>query len=236
MADIQLLGNLGHVDRLALEGEGGVAGDDGERGRLRQVGDDVLGDAVAEVFLLRIAAHVGEGQHGDRELWCWGRSARCFARRWNSNAGHPVDPHRLRHVLQVLLAQILEAELDLAPDMAEHRLGHQNAARLGQGFQSRRDVDAIAVEVAALHHDIAEVHPDAQHDLPILGYAFVGGGHGFLQLDGALDGIDCAGELDQHPVAHQLDDAAVMLGDCRLKNLSTPGLERSQGAGLIRLA
>ena len=52
--------------RLALEGEGGVAGDDRQRRHLRQVGDDVLGDAVAEIFLLGIAAHVDERQDADR--------------------------------------------------------------------------------------------------------------------------------------------------------------------------
>jgi hypothetical protein len=31
----------------------------------RQLGDDVLGDAIAEISLIRIAAQVGEGQNGD---------------------------------------------------------------------------------------------------------------------------------------------------------------------------
>ena len=34
-------------------------------GNFRQVGDDVLGDAIAEIFLFGIAAHVVEGQDGD---------------------------------------------------------------------------------------------------------------------------------------------------------------------------
>src|SRR5215472_17625310 len=32
----------------------------------RQLGDDVLRDAVAEVLLLRVATHIGEGKYGDR--------------------------------------------------------------------------------------------------------------------------------------------------------------------------
>ena len=46
--------------------EGGIAGDDEELRKFRQGGDDVFRDAVGEIFLLRIAAHVGEWQHGDR--------------------------------------------------------------------------------------------------------------------------------------------------------------------------
>ena len=51
---------------LALVDEGRVARDDEEPAQLRQRGDDVLADAVGEIILLRLAAHVGEGQHGDR--------------------------------------------------------------------------------------------------------------------------------------------------------------------------
>jgi hypothetical protein len=66
MSDLQLPGCLTYVDRLALEGKYRVARHDVERGHLGQIGDDVLGNSIAEVFLLRIAAHVGEGQDSDR--------------------------------------------------------------------------------------------------------------------------------------------------------------------------
>ncbi len=68
VADAQLPGQLAHIEGLALELEGGVAGDD-EQGRdLGEVGDDVLADPVAEILLLGIAAHVGERQNADGEL------------------------------------------------------------------------------------------------------------------------------------------------------------------------
>ena len=65
-AHAELLAHLLHVDGLALVRERGVAGDDEQPRDLREVGDDVLGDAVAEVFLLGVAAHVVERQHDDR--------------------------------------------------------------------------------------------------------------------------------------------------------------------------
>ena len=65
VADAELVGDLLHVDGLALVDERRVARDHEEPAQLRQRGDDVLADAVGEILLLRFAAHVGEGQHGD---------------------------------------------------------------------------------------------------------------------------------------------------------------------------
>jgi hypothetical protein len=65
VAYAEALANLGDVDVLALEGERGIAGDDEELRELRKCRDDVLRDAVREIFLLSLAAHVGERQDGD---------------------------------------------------------------------------------------------------------------------------------------------------------------------------
>ncbi len=61
----QLPPDLAHVQRLALVGEGGSAGDHDQSPQAGKAGDDVLRQPIAEVFLLRIAAQVDEGQHGD---------------------------------------------------------------------------------------------------------------------------------------------------------------------------
>ena len=66
VARAKLAPDLPHVDGLALVPEARVAGDDEQLGEPRQLGDDVLGDAVAEVFLIRVAAHAGKGENGDR--------------------------------------------------------------------------------------------------------------------------------------------------------------------------
>jgi len=65
VADLELSRDLRHVEALALERERRVARHDEQRRDLVQVGDDVFADAVAEVLLFRIAAHVGERQHAD---------------------------------------------------------------------------------------------------------------------------------------------------------------------------
>src|SRR5207249_9948199 len=57
-ANAQLAPEPLHGDGLALEPEGRAAGSDGLRPPSRQLGDDVLGDAVRDIALLRIASDV----------------------------------------------------------------------------------------------------------------------------------------------------------------------------------
>ncbi len=68
VADAELLANLLDAHRLALVGEGRVSRDDEKGADTRQRRGDLLHHAVREIFLFGIAAHVLEGQHGDRRL------------------------------------------------------------------------------------------------------------------------------------------------------------------------
>jgi hypothetical protein len=62
---IQLAANLFHVERLALVSEGRVARDHERAGDAREVGGQALGHAVDEIFLLGVAAQIGEWQHNN---------------------------------------------------------------------------------------------------------------------------------------------------------------------------
>ena len=66
IAGPELGADRAHVASGCPVGEGRVAGDDEEFVVARKVGDDVLGQAVAEVVLRRVAAQVVEGQDRDR--------------------------------------------------------------------------------------------------------------------------------------------------------------------------
>ena len=68
IAHPEIAPHLLHVRRLALVDERRIASDDEEPAQARQRCDDVLGDPVAEIFLLGIAGHVGEGEDCDRGL------------------------------------------------------------------------------------------------------------------------------------------------------------------------
>ena len=57
--------------------------------------------------------------------------------------------HRPGDVLDLLLAQILEAEIELVAHLVAHDPADADPARLGQRFEPRRDIDAVAVDVVA---------------------------------------------------------------------------------------
>ena len=61
----ELAADLADIDGLALVGKRRVAGDDEELADPGQSRDDVLRDAVGEIFLLDIGRHVVEGQNSD---------------------------------------------------------------------------------------------------------------------------------------------------------------------------
>ena len=62
----ELLADLRRRDRLVAKGQHGRARKDLQPADLRKLGDDVFGDAVAEVLVLFHAAEVLEIEHGDR--------------------------------------------------------------------------------------------------------------------------------------------------------------------------
>jgi hypothetical protein len=68
VANAKLPADLFGVYISALVGEGSVARDDETVGHARNLGGEVLGDAVDEIILGRIAGETGEGQHDDREV------------------------------------------------------------------------------------------------------------------------------------------------------------------------
>src|SRR5262245_6749104 len=63
IADPEFFADLFQMDGLALVSEGRVACDYEEPAQFRQRGYDVFADAVGEIFLFRLAAHVEERQH-----------------------------------------------------------------------------------------------------------------------------------------------------------------------------
>jgi hypothetical protein len=65
IANAKLLADFLGVEVLALVGEGRAAGDNEAVGQMREVGRQIIGDSVGEIFLLRIAAEIGEWQNHD---------------------------------------------------------------------------------------------------------------------------------------------------------------------------
>ena len=215
IAHVQFAADLLDVGRLALVGEGGAPADDECAVNARQVGSQALGHAVDEIVLLGPAADVGEGENDDRQTRRNGSAGR---RRGRRRAGpNHVDPHRPRDVLQRLFAQIDEGIAQPVANLLIGRGREAHGAGLANTLQSRRDVDAVAHQIAvALFDHVADMNADAEDNAPVLRHAGVALDHGGLDFDRAADGVDRAAELDEASVAHALDDPTVVNGDRRV--------------------
>ena len=84
-----------------------------------------------------------------------------------------------------------ELALDLIVDVA----GDADAAGIGQSFESGSNVHAVAVDVAVLVDEVAEVDADPQADLLFRGHTGLALGHAGLQEHGATHRVDGAAEL-----------------------------------------
>jgi len=136
-----------------------------------------------------------------------------------------IDPDRPSDVLDALLAPILEWVGQLVADVVAHRPGNADPAGFGQGFQARRNIDAVAEDVAVLGDDVAEIDADAKPDLPIVSHLRLAVDHPALNLGSAAQRIDDAGEFHEQTVAGGLDDAAPVLLDLWIDQLPAMRLE-----------
>ena len=109
-----------------------------------------------------------------------------------------------------------------------------DGAGLGDAFQPRGDIDAVAHQIAvALLDHIAQMDADAELDAALGRKAGVALDHAVLHLDGAAHGVDHAAEFDENAVAGALDHAAVMHGDGRVDQVAAQRAQPRQRAILI---
>ena len=154
IAHTQFATNPAYIDRLALVLEAGVAGDDEELREPRQFGDDVFDDAVDQIFLLRVRAHIVERQHGNRWfVWqhrFWGRGLFGFERWRGLIQQDAVDVHGALDILELALTNIFEGDAEPAQatlDVLLHSARDAHTSSFRQCFQSRRHVYAVAMAI-----------------------------------------------------------------------------------------
>ena len=97
--------------------------------------------------------------------------------------------------------------------------------RLGEAFQTRRNVDAVAVDIATIDNDVADIDADPQLGTSIARHLGIARDHATLDVHRAMNRIDNADELDQHAVASRLDDPPAILGDPRIDQLAAMQLQ-----------
>src|SRR5713101_1746613 len=126
---------------------------------------------------------------------------------------YPKHPHWPSNVLHFLLASILVAQRELVSYLLMHSTGDADPTGFRETLEAGGDVDAVAVDLLAIHHHVAEVDADAEFHAALGREIRVFGLQHGLDLDGALDGIDHAGEFGEYAVARRIDEAPVMLLD-----------------------
>ena len=135
----------------------------------------------------------------------------------------PVD------VLDGDLAAILEGSIDAVADALVDDRGDADPAGLCQRFQTRRDVDPIAIDVFAVDDHVTEVDANPEHDTD----RWRLGLDGPLDGEGAFDRINDAGEFHQGAVPHQLDHAALVGGNRRVEESLAVAPQRPQRPGFV---
>ena len=111
-----------------------------------------------------------------------------------------IDSNRLRNILQLLCTEIADVEIKPRFDLAVGVLGKTDGTGLGDSFQSRGDIDAVAHQIAvALLDHVADMNSNAELDAALGRKACVTLDHAVLHLDGAAHGIDHAAEFNEAP-------------------------------------
>jgi hypothetical protein len=110
--------------------------------------------------------------------------------------------------------------------------GDVDAAWLSQGLEPRRDVDAIAKDIARLDDDIAQIDSDAKGDALLWPQHLVFLRSAIAQERSIAGGLDYAVELDERPLAGPIDHLSAEFGYPGLDDI---GHQRSQPGEPVRL-
>ena len=100
-------------------------------------------------------------------------------------------------------------------------------------FEARRHIDPVAKNIAPVHDHVAEIDADAVEQRARRGHVAVAPRHALLEIDGAAQRLGDALELDQHAVAHRLDDAALAFRDRGVDQLELNRLEARERSRLV---
>ena len=83
----------------------------------------------------------------------------------------------------------------------------------GQDLHTRSDVDAVAEEIVALDHNVADIDPYAEAKPLVCGYPFVASRGFLLNLDGCFNRLHGACKFGDDAVASATKDTPVMKDD-----------------------
>jgi hypothetical protein len=145
-----------------------------------------------------------------------------------------VNPDGAPNVLQLLLAHILEGEVELAGGILLHPRRHAYPSGLGQRFQPSGNINSVAEDIPVLDHDVAHVDANAELDALVWGRRHIALSHPSLHVGRTAQRIYHTAELDEQPIPSRLDQPAIVRGDRRINQLGPDCLQRLESAALVR--
>ena len=129
-------------------------------------------------------------------------------------------PHWPRDVLDLLVAEIVEREIEPVAHLITDHAANANPARLGECLQAGCHVDPVPEDVVLIGNHVAEVDADAKVD-PLGGRSVrIPLDHPPLHLDSAANSGDHARELCKEPIASVLNDPTAVLSNLGVDQLS----------------
>ena len=110
---------------------------------------------------------------------------------------YTVCPHRTGDIAELLFAQIVERNIELAGGVFPHAGGDANLTWPSQRLQPGGDIDAVPEDVAILDDNVPDVDPNTEVDAPLGRHVGVVLSDGSLHFGCAAQRINDALELDQ---------------------------------------
>ena len=118
-----------------------------------------------------------------------------------------------------LLAHGFETEGELFLDLLGHLARNANTPGICKLLQPRCYIHSFTVAIVTLDNHLSQIDANADFDPILFRNARVALHHAALERYRAFDGIDDAAKFRQQAIAHELEDAAVMLADFRLQQV-----------------
>ena len=143
------------------------------------------------------------------------------------------DPDRPVDILDANLAAILEANVDPIADAFVDDRGDANPTRLGERFQTRGNIDAIAINVAAFNNNITKVDADSQHNCWLRSTSVRPLGTVALHRKCTIHSVDHATKLGDDAIPDQFHNAATMGGDSRVEDCFPVAFQSGKRARLV---
>ena len=174
--DAQRPAHFPHIGLAAAIAESRSARDHSQLAQTGERDDDILDDTVGEVVGSGVATQVLERQDCDRGAvvlgLSWRRNDPLSGRRPCARPvleGDAVCADGISDVFQACGTDIRKGRLDGAVDLLEDGLGNADPTGFGDLLQTRRDIDRVAADAAALYDDVTGIDADAVLDLVLGG-------------------------------------------------------------------